>query len=125
MHARSEAGERNFKYWAFISYSHADARWGDWLHRKLECYRVPRGLIGKSSRDGGIPKRLFPIFRDRDELPVSSDLGANLKNSLEQSRYLVVICSPSAARSHWVNEEVRHFKARTGEDRLLCLIVDG
>src|SRR5262249_44215610 len=55
----------------------------------------------------------------------SADLGANLKNSLEQSRYLVVICSPSAASSHWVNEEVRHFKSRKSEGRLLCLIVDG
>jgi hypothetical protein len=118
-------GGEGLKYWAFISYSHADARWGDWLHKKLETYRVPLSLVGKSSRDGRVPRRLFPIFRDREELPVSSDLGANLKNSLERSRYLIVICSPSAARSHWVNEEVRHFKSQKGEDRLLCLIVGG
>lgn len=116
---------QDLKYWAFISYSHADARWGDWLHKKLECYRVPRSLAGTPSRDGRVPKRLYPVFRDREELPVSADLGANLKNSLEQSRYLVVICSPSAAGSHWVNEEVRHFKSRKGEGRLLCLIVGG
>lgn len=118
-------GSEQFKYWAFISYSHADTRWGEWIHKKLEGYRVPRGLVGKASRDGAVPRRLFPIFRDREELPVSADLGANLKNSLESSRYLVVICSPSAAHSHWVNEEVRHYKSRYGENRLLCLIVSG
>jgi hypothetical protein len=48
-----------------------------------------------------------------------------LKNSLEQSRYLVVICSPAAAKSHWVNEEVLYYKSHYGEDRLLCLIVGG
>jgi hypothetical protein len=118
-------GSEQFNYWAFISYSHADTRYGVWLHKKLESYRVPRSLVGKASRDGTVPRRLFPIFRDREELPVSADLGANLKNSLERSRYLVVICSPSSAHSHWVNEEVRHYKSRYGEDRLLCLIVSG
>jgi dipeptidyl aminopeptidase/acylaminoacyl peptidase len=122
---KPQNGSDDFRYWAFISYSHADARWGDWLHKKLETYRVPRGLVGKPSRDGKVPRRLFPIFRDREELPVSSDLGANLKGSLEQSRYLVVICSPQAAGSRWVNEEVCYFKSRRGEDRLMCLIVDG
>ena len=27
------------KYWAFLSYSHADRQWGDWLHKALETYR--------------------------------------------------------------------------------------
>jgi hypothetical protein len=115
----------DFKYWAFISYSHSDTRWGDWLHRKLERYRVPRGLVGKPSPDGRVPRRLCPIYRDREESPVSSDLGATLKNWLERSRYLIVICSPRSAQSHWVNEEVRYFKARHGEGRVLCLIVEG
>ena len=125
MTAEADKNLAEFKYWAFISYSHADTRWGDWLHKKIESYRVPRSLVGKASRDGTVPRRLFPIFRDREELPVSADLGANLKNSLERSRYLVVICSPRAAESHWVDEEVRHYKSVYGEDRLLCLIVSG
>jgi MTH538 TIR-like domain (DUF1863)/WD domain, G-beta repeat len=117
--------EPEFKYWAFISYSHQDRKWGEWLHRNLENYRTPRNLVGKKSRDGTIPARLFPIFRDREELPVSSDLGANLKNSLLRSRYLIAICSPAAARSQWVGEEIRFFKTRYGDDRILCLIVAG
>src|SRR5262249_1102730 len=42
-----------------------------------------------------------------------------------RSRYLIVICSSRAAKSRWVDEEVRHFKSINGEDRLLCLIVGG
>ncbi|MFA6962858.1 MAG: TIR domain-containing protein [Opitutaceae bacterium] len=114
-----------FKYWAFISYSHADRKWGDWLFRALEGYHVPRRIVGRASRDGAIPRRLFPIFRDRDELPTSADLGNNIAESLAQSRYLVVICSPRSAASHWVNEEVKRFKALGRESRLLCLLVDG
>ncbi|HEX4861088.1 MAG TPA: hypothetical protein VFV07_07605, partial [Rhizomicrobium sp.] len=56
-----------FKYRAFISYSHADTAWVDWLHRALESYRVPRGLAGMATSGGAIPARLYPIYRDRAE----------------------------------------------------------
>lgn len=115
----------DYKYWAFISYSHQDKAWGDWLHKALETYRVPKRLVGRASRDGTVPKRLYPIFRDREELPTSSNLGANINDGLRQSRYLIVICSHKSAASRWVNEEVKAFKAMGGEDRILCLIVDG
>ena len=123
--AKAEISSTNFKYWAFISYSHHDRRWGDWLHWSLETYRVPRVLVGKPSADGVVPARVFPIFRDREELAASADLGANINEALTQSRYLVVICSPRAAKSQWVNEEILAFKRLGREDRLLALIVEG
>jgi WD40 repeat protein len=115
----------DYKYWAFISYSHQDKAWGDWLHKALETYRIPGRLQGRAVRDGVVPKRLYPIFRDREELPTSSDLGANISDGLRLSRYLIVICSPKSAASRWVNEEVKAFKALGRENRILCLIVDG
>src|SRR5438270_7229467 len=114
-----------FKYWAFISYSHTDQKWGAWLHRRLETFRVPRSLIGQPGRDEPVPRRLFPVFRDREELPSSADLGANIRMALEQSRFLVVICSPRSAASKWVAEEILLYKRLHGEDRVLALIVDG
>lgn len=114
------------KYWAFISYSHADSKWGKWLHKQLETFPVPRSLVGKKTERGyNVPKRLMPIFRDREELPGSATLKDNIQEALEQSRYLVVICSPRSAASIWVNEEVLTFKAMGRSDRVLCLIVDG
>ncbi|MDP9004386.1 MAG: TIR domain-containing protein [Verrucomicrobiota bacterium] len=114
-----------FKYWAFISYSHADRKWGDWLHHALETYRPPRGLIGKPGRDGAVRRKNPPIFRDREELPSSASLSDNINNALRESRYLIVICSPHAAVSRWVNEEIVYFKSLGREDRVLCLIVEG
>jgi WD40 repeat protein len=113
------------KYWAFLSYSHTDRQWGDWLHKALETYRVPRRLAGRDSRDGKIPARIFPVFRDREELPVSSDLSANIAEALRESRYLIVICSPRSAQSRWVGEEIKTYKKLGREDRILALIVDG
>ncbi len=113
------------KYWAFISYCHRDENWARWLHRAIEGYRVPGRLVGRSTRNGVVPTRLYPVFRDRDELPTSANLGESLLNALKQSRFLIVICSPEAAASRWVNEEVRAFKALGREDRVLCLVVEG
>src|SRR5262245_52923790 len=120
-----EADADGFKYWAFISYSQRDKPWVDWLHARLEAYRVPRRLIGRESRDGKVPARIFPIFRDREELPVSADLPANIADALRQSRYLIVICSPAAVNSRWVNEEIKTFKRLGRESRILALIVKG
>jgi len=114
-----------YRYKAFITYSHKDKKWGDWLHRALETYRVPYGLVGKETQYGPIPKRLFPVFRDREELPTSSKLGEIIAQALWNSSHLIVICSPRAAKSLWVNEEIRYFKSLGRADRILCLIVDG
>jgi len=40
------------RYWAFISYSHADARWANRLHRQLEGFPVPRRFVGQPGEQG-------------------------------------------------------------------------
>ena len=114
-----------FAYRAFISYSHADRQWADWLHKALETYRVPSRLVGKQTETGAIPRRLHPIFRDRDELPSAADLGRKVNEALAQSQNLIVICSPASARSRWVNEEVLAYKRLSRGERIFCLIVGG
>ena len=68
---------------------------------------------------------LAPIFLDRAELPSSSDLAANVREALGASRFLIVVCSPAAARSRWVNEEIRYFKSLGRADHVLALVVAG
>jgi len=114
-----------FKYWAFLSYSHQDRKWGDWLHKALETYRFPRRLIGTESLNGKVPQRLYPIFRDQEELSASADLGSRINEALRGSRYLIVICSPHAAQSNWVSQEIIEFKRLGREDRILALIAAG
>lgn len=112
-------------YRAFISYSHRDRAWADWLHKSIETYQVPRALVGRVTAHGPVPARLYPLFRDRDELPASADLSRVITDALARSAHLIVICSPAAAASRWVNEEILAFKRLHGEDRVFALIVDG
>jgi len=116
---------KTFKYWAFISYSHQDKKWSDWLHKSIETYRVPKVLVGKENDQGIIPARLFPVFRDREELASSNKLGSAIELALKESAYLIVICSPNSAKSQWVDQEIRSFRALGKSDRVLCFIVEG
>lgn len=121
-HGTTAAG---YRYRAFISYSHRDKAWAAWLHRALETYAIPRRLIGRVTDFGAVPARLVPIFRDSDELATARDLGQKVAEALEQSACLLVICSPDAAISRWVDEEVRTYQRLGGAERIFCLVVAG
>ena len=97
------------------------------MHRAIETYGIPTEFVRHRQTPTGhpAPKRFHPVFRDRDELPASADLGAVIKDALSAAHYLIVICSPNAARSQWVNTEIETFLALGRRDHILAIIVDG
>ncbi|MDB5482461.1 MAG: toll/interleukin receptor protein [Caulobacteraceae bacterium] len=113
------------RYWAFLSYSDRDRVWARWLQRALESYVVPRRFVGRPTAAGPATRRLRPIFRDRTEMEAGSDLSVRLKKALADSAFLIVLCSPDAARSYWVEQEIRLFRDLHGDERILSVIVAG
>jgi len=110
---------------AFISYSHHDIGTARWLHRAVENYRVPRALVGLEGEYGAVPPRLRPVFRDEDELAGATALGPRLEEALARSRALLVICSPAARRSQWVDSEIRTFKRLYPDRPVFAVIASG
>ena len=100
----------DYKYKAFISYSHRDKEVGAWLHEALERFRTPRAYIGKPTRNGPRPARLTRIFRDDAEVAAAEELGPVIESALQNSETLIVVCTPNAAQSEWVEKEIRRFK---------------
>jgi tetratricopeptide (TPR) repeat protein len=117
--------DRTHHYFAFLSYSHRDEHVAEWLHDALEDFRVPGHLVGRITEHGCVPRRLTPIFRDVRELPASSDLGQEIKAALKASRFLIVLCSPAAAQSKWVNAEIEAFKRVHPKACILAAILAG
>jgi tetratricopeptide (TPR) repeat protein len=113
------------RYRAFLSYSHKDAAAAGRLHRRLEAYRVPRRLAGRETSRGPVPSRLWPIFRDREELPAATDLSETVREALAQSGALIILCSPHAAASLWVAEEIRVFRELHPGRPILAAILEG
>ncbi len=112
-------------YFAFLSYSHKDEELARWLHEELEQFRVPPQLVGKITDHGVIPRRLTPIFRDAQELAAANDLGEKIEQALAGSQFLIVLCSPDAAKSRWTDAEVAAFKRARPEGCVLAAIASG
>ena len=130
--------EREPKYLAFISYSHKDRRIARWLHKEIENYKIPKSLYMLKKDDGTIKYPNLPnslkrtIFRDEEELPVGGELPVRLKKALDNSKNLIVLCSPHAVGIHktsnsinWIDEEILYFKCNHGEEKILGIIIDG
>jgi tetratricopeptide (TPR) repeat protein len=113
------------RYWAFISYSHRDAAFGRRLHRQLENYALPRRLVGRETAQGTVPRKLAPIFRDREEFAAAHDLSAEVRAALKQSRCLIVVCSPASAGSQWVSREITLFRELHPDCPILAAVRDG
>ena len=109
-------------YTAFISYRHTepDQRISRMVHHALEAYRIPRAL--RKDREGS---RLGDIFRDDEELSASPSLPASIEQALANSQWLIVICTPAAAKSLWVEREIRTFVAMHGRGRVLAVLAAG
>lgn len=113
--------EQQFKYFAFISYSSHDTKWGKRLHKKLESYSIPSTLCKKH---GWKRKPLNPIFFAPYEIQPGS-LSEELKDRLRQSRNLIVICSPNSAQSYWVGLEIEFFHQLGRTKDIHFFIIDG
>lgn len=116
------AEKETVTYDAFISYSHSepDAFIAQKIHFMMEHYRVPGKIQELSGK-----KKIERVFRDREELPLSSNLDQNIRTALEHSEYLILICSPRAARSRWVQREVEVFLQTHTKDKVLTLLAEG
>lgn len=109
-----------YTYFAFISYSRKDERWAKWLQRKLEHYRLPSTI---SRQKPELPKKI-KIFRDKTDLTAGC-LRQELKKELDQSKFLIVVCSPHSANSEWVGQEIEYFKNSGRQECIIPFIVKG
>lgn len=115
----------NLRYRAFISYAHSDEKWARWVHSRIERYRIPKDLVGRSTETGTVPTSLRPVFRDRDEIAGGHHHDSVILAALAQSSALIVICSPTAAERLAVIEEVRLFRWLYPERPVIPVIVEG
>ncbi len=113
------------RYRAFISYSHRDQDFARALHRQLETYRVPSRLVGRETPKGPVPRRLAPIFRDREDLAATGSLTASVREALASSDTLIVVCSPDSVVSRWVNEEIRAYRQLNPDGVVLAAVLAG
>lgn len=110
------------KYAAFISYRHGgiDEKVGMQIQHDLERYKIPSKIaksIGK--------KNLGKVFRDADDLRAASDLSAIIRAGIDESEYLIVICTKRYQESVWCMEEIEYFLETRDREHIIVVLVEG
>jgi WD40 repeat protein len=103
------------RYDAFLSYSHAgDADLAASIQSSLQRFARP-----------WYKTYALRVFRDKTGLSANPALWNSIVQALEQSEYLLLLASPHAASSPWVNQEVSWFLSNRTPDRILIVITGG
>ena len=115
-----EQQQMDYKYDAFISYRHAekDTLIASEIQTSLERFRIPKELRKKTGK-----QRFNRVFRDVEELPISSNLTEDIEEALKSSEYLIVICSHRTSESDWVKREIDTFLELHDYNKQLILTV--
>ncbi len=113
-----------YKYDAFISYRHTelDKFVAENLHKQLETFRLPKSIAKKRQ---GEKTKIERVFRDKEELPLTSNLEDPIIQALKSSEWLIVICSPRLRESMWCRKEIETFVALHGRERVLAVLIEG
>lgn len=115
---------KNYTYDAFISYRHSelDKFVAENLHKAMETFKLPKNILRS---DTVSRKRIERVFRDKDELPLTSNLEDPIISALKESEFLIVICSPRLRESLWCKREIETFIKFHGKEKVLAVLVEG
>jgi WD40 repeat protein len=100
----------------FISYSRQDIDFARSLERTLESY--------KPAKDLSVPRRYLQVFRDESDFTGVEYFQA-VDEHLRKAGKLVVICSPGARGSKYVDDEIRRFANYRGADHIIPVLIAG
>lgn len=109
-----------YKYFAFISYSSDDLKEAWNLKKKLDSYKLPTVLCRQYEKER---KPTHEAFLDKTNIR-PGDLTDELRANLDNSHYLVVVCSPRSAKSEYVKSEIEWFTRNGREDQMFLFIID-
>lgn len=114
----------NLHYDAFISYRHSktDMFIAKNIQKKLENFKVPKSALTKITNG---KTRIERVFRDQDELPLADNLSEPIDLALNNSDYLIVICTPRLPESRWCLKEIETFMKLHGRDHILLILAEG
>ena len=109
-------------YNAFISYKHGplDNKVAAEVQTQLERFRIPKAI----QKSTGI-KKIDRIFRDKEELNITSDLNETIETALNHSDFLIVICSTHTKESIWVQREIAFFLKTHPISHVMTVVAEG
>jgi hypothetical protein len=102
-------------YNAFMSYSHAaDGKLAPALQSALHRFAKPWYQL-----------RALRVFRDKTSLSANPALWPSIEQALSESEFFLLLASPAAAHSQWVQQESDWWLKNRSSEKMLILLTDG
>jgi hypothetical protein len=101
---------------AFISYSRQDKDFVVRLAAALNAYQPPKAIQA--------PARRLRVFLDQHDLS-TGDYAQEIETQLARARMLIVVCTPAARASPYVDDEVQRFTRLRGSDAVVPVLLAG
>src|SRR4051794_27616722 len=106
---------RSSSYDAFLSYGHAaSGRLAPAVQHALQSLGKP-----------WYRRRALRVFRDRTSLTATPQLWSTIEAAMSSSRYFILLASPEAARSRWVDREAVWWREHRSAESLLVVLTSG
>lgn len=116
----NSTNEKIYKYFAFISYKSDDLKEAWALKKKLDGYKLPTMLCKRYQKER---KPTYKAFLDKTNIH-PGDLTDELRDNLDKSHYLIVVCSPRSAKSEYVTAEIEWFTRNGRENKMFLFIIE-
>ena len=112
------------KNWIFISFANEDEFYAKWLHKYLKVVKFPKN-ISENGRDLSSREKRKVFLANLDLHKDGTDVSEKLYEAIENSENFLLLCSPNAVRSMYVNKEIDHFLKCSSINNLFPVIVGG
>jgi len=112
--------QKKYKYFAFISYKSDDLKEAWSLKKKLDGYKLPTLLCKQYNKER---KPTHEAFLDKTNIQ-PGELTKELRDNLDNSHYLIVVCSLRSATSEYVTAEIKWFTRNGRENEMFLFIID-
>ena len=113
--ADGREGGPKVAYDAFISYSHA----------KDKAIATALQSVVQKLGKAWYRRRALRVFRDDTSLSATPQLWPSIERALSRSRFLILLASPGAAASPWVQKEVTWWLDHKSVDTILIALTEG
>ena len=97
------------------------------IHGRIGCLRRSsrqRSRVSHHRPTWAVPQRPPRIFRDVSDL-TGNEYFSTIDNQLRHSRKLILLCSPTARQSTFVDDEIRRFLEAQGARHIIPVLLDG
>ena len=119
--ADPQAHLKDHHFDVFLSYSRKDEAFAGKIEEALKKYRLPKDV-----KTTGPTRNRLTVFRDKQDLvPIGGDYWKTIEHYLERSAYLVLVCSPNARASEYVNHEIKTFLQTHEANAIIPLLLSG